>query len=464
MEKQRIITITKFCRRLLICAAIFCANKTILFSQTLSYSEIQQLRIKPAENQQLYTKTEIKFELYIPKVSASDVQVISTQQKSEVSFKSMRKSEDYERGGTQIELWYSFEKSETYHLDAAQILINNKRRNIKFETFTILDDPSKQSPRIVIVFDNGEKIYSDHGVYSSPVFTANVGEKIGFTVNLQYATQLVQFSWDIPKDSIFKQTETYEITEVKYREKNYTHDLIPVASFEWTALTTGAQPMAKIKLTATGYNGYRNELLLPEVQINFVEKAAASKNSLNDKLFNDAFTEIPVYIPSVTTSDVSLEDCQKLAECYSKERHSIFTHYFKQKERKAFEHSLGLPVNSNRDFSVGQLYGALLLFIGAIILLILSIIEKKGFRVLISTTLMLCATVPFIYSIIKATDDYGICTGCTITAVPESNTDASSEVTAGNKVLIKEETENWYYIELGDSCGWCSKNDIILIK
>ena len=77
---------------------------------------------------------------------------------------------------------------------------------------------------------------------------------------------------------------------------------------------------------------------------------------------------------------------------------------------------------------------------------------------------MLFSTVPFIYSIVKTTEEYGISTGCIITAVPEETSDAYSEIAAGNKVLITEKTENWYYIELGDSCGWCPKKDIILIK
>lgn len=464
MEKQRSKSITKSCRRLLISGLIGLLFSTNLFSQKLSLSEINQLRIVPAENQNLFTKTEIKLILSIPNLKPSQIQVLSNPVQSDVYFKTMKKSEDFETGGTLIELWYNFDKAGTYQLEQLPVMIQNRQRYIKFSPLKIEDDPSKQNPRIVIEFENGTTIISDHGIYENPIFTYKIGQKINFTVNLQYATQLVQFTWDLPKDSIFKQTKTYEITEVKYREKKPSNELIPVASFEWTALTAGKQNIPKIKLVATGYNGYRNELLLPEAKINFTEEKLFSDNSDSDNFFTEAFSAEYSDKNTRSSFEITESDCEKLAKLYSKERNTIFTHHGNKKARQNFERSLSLPVNQNRDFSLGQLFGSILFLIGATIVLIISIREKKHLRILISSALILIATVPLLYAIIKGTEKYGICTGCTIYSIPEDNAEAFSEIGTGNKVQITETTDSWLYIQLGEAGGWCKKENIIIIK
>lgn len=464
MEKQRIKSVTKSCRRLLISGLFGLLFSVNLFSQNLTAAEINRLRIVPVESQNLYTKTDVKLFLSIPNIKPSQIQILSNPTQPDVYFKTMKKSEDFENGGTLLEFWYNFDKAGTYQLEQLPVIIQNRRRFIKFQSLKIEEDPSKQNPRIVIQFENGTTIFSDNGVYEKPVLTAKVGQKINFTVNLQFATQLVQFTWDLPKDSIFKQTQAYEITEVKYREKKPSNELIPVASFEWTALTSGSHVMPKIKLVATGYNGYKNELLMPETKLNFTDETIFSNENANDRIFDAAFSTQYANETSSSSIKITEEDCKNLAKLYSKERNSIFTHHGNKKSRQNFERNLSLPVNQNRDYSLGQLIGSVLFLLGATIILIISIREKKHFRILISSALILIATVPLLYAIIKGTEQYGICTGCTIYSIPEENAEASSEIGAGNKVHITEITDEWMYIQLGETGGWCNKENIIIIK
>lgn len=464
MEKQRNYTIAKSCKRLLTILIIIISFSSSLFAQFLSNAEINNLCIRPEENQNLFTNVEIKFSVLIPKIKASQVQVMSTSQQADVSFKSMRKNDDYENNGTLIELWYTFDKKGTYNLTALPVIIQNRKKNIRFSQITVEDDPAKQSPRIVIKFSDGTTVYSDHGNYSAPVLSAKVGEKLSLTIYLQYATQLVQFSWDIPKNSIFTQTQEFEITEIKYREKKYTHDLIPVATFDWTGLAEETASLPKIKLTATGYNGYKNELLLPEIKINFSQSVSSTYTNKNDNIFDDAFTQTFDQQSLNNQQNISYDDCLKLQELYSKERNSIFRHHSYKKARKLFEAELGLPVYTDRDYSVGQLYGAILILVGSILLLIISIREKRLFRILISTAIFFIAIVPFAFAIVKKTQKAGICTGCTVYSIPEDTAEASLELGAGNKIRIIEQTENWFYVELGESGGWCLKDNILVIK
>lgn len=464
MEKQRIYTIAKPCRRLLISGIFVFIYINNLFSQTLTASEIKKLRITPEENQSFFTKTDIKFVLTIPNLDPSKIQVLPNTTKTDVYFKTIKKSSDYENNGTLIEIWYNFDKAGTYQLENLPVIIQNRQRSIQFQPVKILDDPSKQNPRIVIQFSNGTKIYSDHGLYEKPIFSAKAGQKLSFTINLQYATQLVNFKWDIPQDSIFTQTKTYEFTEVKYREKKPSTELIPVATFEWTVLSPGIHSMPKIKLTATGYSGYKNELLMPNVDISF-EKTSSSSNSTSEThIFDSAFSNLQQENQLSSQIQITNENCEQLAALYSKERNSVFTHYINKKNRQKYEEELKLPVNLNRFFSIGQLLGSILFFTGALIILLISIHEKKHLRILISSALLMLSMVPLIYTLIKRTEINGICKGCTIYSIPEENAEAFSEIGKGNNVTITESTDNWLYVQLGESGGWCKKDNIIIIK
>lgn len=463
MEKQRSKSNFKFSRRLLI-SLLSLLFSTQMFAQVLSAAEINALRIKPVENQNLYTKTDLKFELLIPKVKASQIQLVSSTQRSDVTFRTFRKIDDYERGGTLIEIWFNFEKKGTYTLTPLQVSIQGRRRNLRFDEITVTDDPAKQTPRIVIKFDNGATLYSDNGMYTAPVFSAAAGKKLAFTVYLQYAAQLMNFTWDIPKDAIFTQTKSYEIMEVKYRERNTSHELIPVASFEWTSLAKGEKTLPKMKIIATAYNGSRYELIMPELAVTFEEGKISKTSNKEDKLFDSAFTENIIEAQEKNSFEITLEVCETLATLYSRERNSIFPNYHLKKQRQNYELEKNLPVNYEREYSLHMIIGALLLLLGGILLLLLSIHEKKPLRIMFSIGIIVFALIVGIYGIIKRAEIQGICTGCTIYSIPEETAEAKAEMGAGNKVRITEKTEKWLYIELGETGGWCRAENVIIIK
>lgn len=463
MEKQRIKSDSKSCRRLLIILAQTVFFITGLFSQNLTLAEINQLQVVPADNQSLFTKTDLKFEVSVPKVKPSQIQVLSTNLPADVSFKTVRKVQDYENGETKIEVWYTFDKPGTYKFPRLPLMIQNKLRNIPFLEITVTDDPSKQIPKMLIIFDNGYRLSSSDEPPSKAAFACKLGTKLTFTVYLQYSTQLVQFNWDLPKDSIFTQTETFEFTEVKYREKKYSHDLIPVATFEWIGLTTGEKELPKIKITATGYNGYRNELLLPKLLINFTQGSLETEDS-KEAIFSSAFTTTDTQKETGNSLEITDKLCQDLANLYSKERKALFSYTNIKKERINLETELGLPSTSSGNYSILWLLGSLVFTLAVLVFFIISIKKHHLIRVLIFGTAMLIGIVSIFYSIGQRMHTFGICKGCIISSVPEVSAEAISEISAGNLVEITEKAGKWYYIELGQAGGWCLQDNIILIK
>ncbi len=472
MEKQRIITKYKSCRRLLILVFFCFLYTTFSFSQTLSYSQINALRISPTENQSLFTKTDIKFEVIIPKTKPNQIFLTSTNQRSDITFKTMRKSEYYDNdetsttknSGTLLEIWYNFEKPGKYTLTPIQVTINGRKRSIKFTDITVTDDPSKQLPRIVIKFENGKTVYSDDGIYTKPIFNSFVGQKINLTVYLQYSSQLINFAYDIPQDAIFTKNQVYEINELRYREKIFSHELIPVASFEWTSLAKGEQKLPLIKITATSYSGSRHDMIMTEIPVFFTKNDSKHTSTVDEHFFDSAFTQTAATNDSNEIIPISTEICQELANLYSKERNSIFSQRRIKKQRMNFELEHNLPVNHSREYSLNLLIGSLLIFIGSLILLFFSISKKSPIKLIICITLVTFSLVACIFSIVKHFEKTAICTGCTIHSIPEENAEAKAEMGKGNKVRITEKAGNWYYIELGETGGWCYADNLIIIK
>ena len=423
MEKQRIHRHTKsFTRLLSSLLLLFCAG--LLYAQqasrSLTLEQIQSLRIRPEDGQNLYTKTDIKFSVTIPNVRPAQVQVLSTDQQSDVTFRTT--------------------------------------------TVNITDDPATKNPRIVLVFENGARVYSDEGAYPLPLLSVKTGKKLRFTVNLQYATQLVQFSWDIPKDSIFTCTKEFEFTEVRLRERVYTHDLIPVAEFEWTGLIPGLQSLPKFKLNAAGYKGYRSDLFLPDVKVEFLKADSEAEEAEQADIFSAAFFQDNESQQAPDAMNLSKEDCQKLAGLYTKERNAFLNYIQARKHRLDFESQHGIIASQNEIFPSILLYISGIAILSSIAGIIIALKRKHKIRTLIFTVLLLISIFIIVYCIFRRSERYGISAGTRIYSIPQENAEASSEIAGGIRVRILEKTGKWYYVEVGESGGWCSSEDICLIR
>ena len=463
MEKQRNKRLIKSCRRfLIILLALF--SPILVSAQNLSLDQIKALRITAEEGQNLYTKTDLKFTVTIPNVHSSQVQILSTEQKSDINFRTIRKSENYGENGTTIEIWYNFEKKGTYTLTPLSVLIQNRKRNISFETITVTDDPATMLPRIVIVFEDGTEVYSDEAVNTSPLLKIKTGKKLKFTINLQYANQLMQFNWDIPKDSIFTCTKEFDFTEIRQRERVYSHNLIPVAEFEWTGLVPGTQKLPAFRLNATGYNGYRSELLLPEILIEFTQGNDDELTVDESDIFSAAFYQEVSSTENEKNIILTKQDCKTLADLYTREHNEFLMYRTARKARIDFETEHGLVSSVNPIFPTVLLYISLIVIITSCICIIIAARKKHKIRMLLFTTILLIGTALLIYCTVRRHERYGISCGCKIYSIPQENAEAVSEVGSGIRVKILESTEKWLYIEVGESGGWCNLDEICIIR
>ncbi len=463
MEKQRIKRLSKSGRRFLIFLLILLYPITI-FAQNITQDQINALKILPEEGQKLYTKTDLKFSVTLPAVRSSQVQIISADQQADITFRTIRKSENYDNNGTTIEIWYNFGKKGTYKLRPVSVMIQNRRRTIAFDPVTVTDDPATMLPRMVLVFENGTKIYSDEIPSSSPVLKIHTGRKLHFTVNLQYANQLVQFNWEIPRDSIFTCTKEYEFTEARHHERIYSHNLIPVADFEWIGLIPGIQKLPNFRLNATGYNGYRSELFFPDIYIEFAQETNIDTHSEDTDIFSSAFFQEAASVKEEQKTSLTREDCRILAELYTKEHNEFLLYSKARNDRIDFEQKHGLIISANPIFPTVLLYTALIIIVTSIICIIISSRKKHKIRSLIFTAFLLIGIAISIYCAVRRNERYGICTGCKLYSIPQQNAESVSETASGIKVRILERTDKWYYIEVGESGGWCSTEDIYIIK
>ncbi len=463
MEKQRNQRFIKSGRRfLIILAALFCSAAS--FAQNITLEQIRQLRFIPDEGQNLYTKTDLKFTVTIPNVRASQVQVLAATQEHDITFRTIRKSEDYKQNGTTIEVWYNFAKEGSYTPSPLPMMIQNRRRSISFEPVTVTVDPSTMNPRIVLAFEDGIKIYSDDLLGNSPVLKIPTGKKIKLTVNLQYATQLTQFNWDLPKDSIFTCIDEYEFTENRYRERVYSHTLIPVASFEWTGLIPGLQKIPTFRLNAIGYNGARIELKMPGFLIEFTESTDSEESANEEDIFSAAFFQEEEQADSFGATLLTKEECQTLADYYTKEHNEFLLYPKARRNRINYEESCGLIVSPNPIFPSVLFYIAIIIILASIVFMIIAIRNKHKIRTLAFIILLVIGIAILIYCAVRKNERYGICTGCKIYSIPQSNAESVSEVSGGSRVRILEHTGKWYYIEVGETGGWCNTGDICIIK
>lgn len=455
MEKQRNKSVSESCRRLLkklFAFAVLFFSAGVLFSQTLTSAMARELRISPAQGQQLCVNSEIKFEVIIPYTLPGQIDVSMPDEKENISFRTLRKVES--NGGTKIEIWFLFSKTGTYTLNPLVVKIKNSRRQLQFSPVTIGINPKEQQPLCYIVTSGGR----------NRDLTVQAGQKISFKVCLQYAQQLVKFSWDIPKDSIFVQGREYEFTEIKQREKTVTDELIPVCDFEWTPLVPGTYSFPVFNITAVAYNGDRVDVRMPQIKVTVVN-ARAKNTAAPKQYFSDAFEEdeaeqFRAENPSAVFESEG-ELAKTLASLRSKERHAVLPGA--RKARVEYEKALGLPYNQN-EFALIWVYLSAVLFAAVLVLLIILLRLKKHNLCIAAGVGLICSLVIFIYTCVMTNRKFGVAGECTLYSIPENSASVKSELPAGNRVQIISESDGWVYVRFGETEGWCQKDCVIILR
>lgn len=473
MEKQRINRKKYIFSRLLISlfAITFVMQSEKVFSQQrLTYKMIQNLTVMPV-NQTNFSSTDCAFELKIPYVKSDSVQAQIPELPNGVNFVSLRRSEysdENKESGTKIELWLNFADAKTYRLRSLKVYINSRLHYIQFEPVVILENPRNIMPRLVVAFENGQELISERrgNVADEAKFTATAGVPLNFTVYLQYGVQIISYEWTVPKNALVKETARYEITKGTLRSSEFSEEKVPVATFEWEPLYPGKLPLHDLKIIATSYNGTRVTLNLPETLIP-VQEGFVKKNNLqtaDEAYFGYAFTKNSVKkSPLVHEANITSEDCVKLAQLRTEERHS-FPFFKKYNERKTFEIQHGVTDGSTEP-TYFMLWSFLTVFAIFVILAVVSLILHKISHAIFFTVIMLFFFAGTIISTVLILRSYAIFSGGSISSVPEESVSAISsiKIETGKRVLVEQKAGNWVFIRYGSSGGWVNAERIIFI-
>ena len=458
MEKQRKYPEQQSCRRLLkqilkgfLVTLLFAAGSQTVYSQTLTNALIRDLRISPVQNQPLAVNTDIKFEVVIPYTLPSQIDVSMPEEIENVQFKTLRKLEaGGNGGGTKIEIWFSFSKTGTYIIPPLSMKIKNSRKQIAFMPVKIGINPKEQDPVCVIVTDSG----------INKNITVTAGQSVKFRVCLQYAVQLVQFNWELPKDSIFVQGKTYEFTEIKQREKVVSDELIPVSDFEWTPLVTGTIDFPKFNIQAIAYNGDKVTVKLPAIKVNVV-KARTKKSDNSSSYFSKAFETDFENGGEELVLILTAQEAEYIAELRSKERHSLFGKA--RKERIAYEKMLGMPY-SQKEFKIAWIYICAVITLALVVLLVIFLRKKRSIINIGIGIALVCMIVLVIYCAVCGKRKFAVSTGGQLCSIPEASASIKSELPVCNRVQVLDESGDWYLLRFGETEGWCTKESIIIIK
>lgn len=419
-----------------------------------------------ASEEFIFVNQSALFKLFVPQADVADVRMEIPVFPEGIVFLSSR-SENFSSPkngrGVQIEMNLSFKDAGNFSLPPISFFIKGKKRSANFPRIQVLQDPQTVLPRTILVFENGETFFSDDSSPQKKSLALGIPSR--FTLYVQYAAALGQVSWSLPKNAIFKELRLFEIpSDLKFSEK------IPVAQFEWTVLSEGETFLPQVQIATESYSGREMILEMPNCAVNVVsenigsEKGARKNSAFNaERIFEQAFamekdeSEMSVESPAPDISALS-----KIARLRSRERNALFQNKIRA-ERVAAEKSVAIENAPNeKSFPLFVLLFSAATFFAAGSL-ILFFLRKNNLAFVATTLAVLFAIFNFVFSS-KVFERHGIVSGGEIFPVPENSAVSKISVVAASRVLIREEIDNWYFIEYNESGGWIRKENLILIK
>lgn len=467
MEKLRCSGQKQFCNRLLIFCILFLTSSFNLFS--ITPREIQNIIIKPEENV-FFTNQELKYVLEIPDVKPEFVQTELQSMKEGVSIVSTRRMEYFSGDsltGTRIEFWFLFKNPGIGEIPPLSVRINGRLYYLPFEKVQIYENPKTIAPLLSVTLNNELELSSNDLINKKNIkkYTVKVSEPIEIAIYIQYATQIKQFGFDIPKDSLFEEIKRYEIISSKLKLNDFSREKIPVAKFKWTPLKEGEFKLPLIGLIATAYSGRSLELGMPDCNIivKELDQVIIQEDEPKDENIFAYALSTPIEDNIEKKVNVAtLQDFKRIASLRSKERKSLISFSIRN-ERIEAERSIGINTKRN-EANLPLWYIILFVFEFFLLLAILFLIFKKKNPSLICFCFAFCLCFMTIFFGIYVLEKHGVVIGGTISPIPENSALSSTAVTAGTCVLIKEETPDWYYIEYNENGGWIKKENVILVQ
>ena len=443
MEKGAVEQKRRWCSGLLTWAEkrhflpFFCVlflSLPVLNLYSLSDSEIRSLRFVPRDDM-CFVGQEVTFTLELPGIDPSLARTDMTDysaEKVDARFLSARKSEyssaDGERG-TSFHFQIAFSSAGKIKLPPLTVYINRRPYVIPFEPITVYEDPATIQPQLFISFENE----SLRTAKSSAPVELSVGDEILFTLYIRYSNQLLHFSWELPKNSIFTELERFDIARGESQQKGFSPQAFPLARFSWRPLVEGSYDIPSFSVEAVAYNGTRKMISLPrQVILVKAAKAEKEKSVSRTNIFEKAFAAPPEDEENLLSSDEKVISQEKAGGSRTLEL---------------------LPSKKQRSLAFFAAFIASLLLSGAMHLL-----HQKR-KVILPLILALVCLVCALCSYAANRKTYAVFSGGAVYAVPEDSASSVMQIPAETRVQIVEKAGDWVYIKSDDYAGWVKEKE-----
>ncbi len=451
MEKSAAGTAKQF-KRLLILFVIFIISSSIdLFA--ISVKEAMNGALIKSTEEFCFTQKSTQFSFKVNEIEPKYIEFYIDKVPDGVIFLSSKK--EAEDSGTRITLFFQFEKTGSYKINPLVCLVRGYTFYVPFKTVDVYENPDTIHPELFVEFAN--PAYNNENL---PIKAA-AGSHIVFTINVRYAVQIIDFTYDLPKDSIFTELKRYPITEGNPRKAEFSTEVEKVASFDWQPLSEGDWSLPQIKVTATSYNGGRYVMQLPDRTIKISKAADITKEDNHESAFAYAFTE-DRFSDELITTEMPYETALKLAELRREERKQ-FPFSRTRKERITLETEYGLTETA-REPCIPFIICTLLLFVAVTVAVVILLKKKKYWTAIagicVSCILLVCE----INLAVKLNVKTALFTGDSLSPVPEENASVSVVLEKGSCVKVTKKAGKWIYVKINETYGWTTEDNVIYIN
>ena len=402
------------------------------------------------EKSQAFTQDEVLFTLEITGRDFSEIQFDLPEIPPGARFISSSKTYDSSTASSKIQFWFTFSHPGIFEFPPIQERIARRRVEIPFAPVEILQNPSLVFPEIELEFSSGG---------GGTEFFA--GEKIRVDVFARYCVQILNFSFEIPRDSIFSEEWRSPILRDGSRFPEFSPSGKKIATFLWTPLSPGELPPPAVFLEAISYSGERR------TATTFSKNPAVLVLPFRKNLPEDA--ENPIFSESFMEEEssasgqnpVSAYDARKIASLRSRERRSMpFSESVS--EREEFERSLG--IEGRGEDSVPLCAASLIVSFLFLLLIFFAALKRHAKTSVFLSMFLFVSAVFFAMQFRRTRIRHAISLGGPVNSVPEPPRSGESLIPAGVRVKILEDVPPWLYVESDETGGWMKSDDVERIR
>lgn len=418
MEKRAVEQKRRRRHRLLIAA--LAAVLAPLSAQSLSSDDIRALSLVPQDGT-VFVGQPCTFTLVLHGIDPSLARAELPDFPPNVRFVSSKKETLYDAGGnagTKFLFQLLFSAAGTPRLPPLPVYVRRRAYAIPFAPVTVYEDPATLLPRLSVAFETQK----GRAVPQNGAVAVAAGETVRCTLYAQHCTQLLHFSWDLPKDAIFAEAERFPLARGEPLSRQFSPDLIPVARFDWMPLVAGDYDFPPFAVEATAYNGSRVAVTLPAYRLTVRPADTVRTDAAQSERRNDVFAAA-FQPPPPGEADAPVQDETAQTE-------SVSLHAGKTLAR--------------------------VLLAAAAMFAVLAVAALCFRRRLLPVPLALALVflLAFVWAREQSARSYAVFRGGAVSPVPDAAATSVLTMPNGVRVRVLERAGDWAYIAGGEVAGW----------